>query len=65
MNVREIIRLLTADGWAEVRSKGGHRQFRHATKRGTVTVPVHGARDVSPMVIRSIERQSGVTLRKG
>jgi len=63
MNARDVIRLLEADGWREVRSKGSHRQFRHPTKPGKTTVPVHGGRDLRPDVIRSIERQSGVKLR--
>ena len=36
---------LEADGWLEVRSKGSHRQFRHPTKPGRVTVAVHAGRD--------------------
>jgi len=34
-----MIRELHADGWIQVRQRGSHRQFRHPTKRGTVTVP--------------------------
>ena len=59
MKPREVIRALEADGWAEVRSKGSHRQFRHSSKPGLVTVAVHGNRDLA-----SIERQSGVKLRR-
>ncbi len=62
MNARDVIRRLEADGWREVRSKGSHRQFKHPTRLGKVTVPVHGGRDLRPDVIRSIERQSGVKL---
>ena len=51
-------------GWYEVRSKGSHRHFRHPTKPGTTTVPVHGARDLSPQLLRDIERQSGTKLRR-
>lgn len=38
MKVREIIKLIESDGWQHVRTKGSHRQFKHANKSGTVTV---------------------------
>lgn len=63
MNSREIIRAIEADGWFEVAQKGSHRQFRHPTKPGRVTV-VHPTKDFAPGTLRSIETQSGVKLRK-
>ncbi|MBK8159101.1 MAG: type II toxin-antitoxin system HicA family toxin [Rhodospirillaceae bacterium] len=36
---RELIKLLTADGWQHVRTTGDHHHFQHPTKVGTVTVP--------------------------
>ena len=63
MKCRDVIRLLRSDGWTELPRKGtSHVQFKHATKPGKVTVPMH-AGDVSELVLRSIERQSGVRLR--
>src|SRR5574337_67543 len=38
VKVRELIAVIQADEWSEVRTKGSHRQFRHPTKPGTVTV---------------------------
>jgi len=38
MKVREVIKRLEADGWYRIRSKSGHRQFKHAVKKGRVTV---------------------------
>ncbi len=38
MRVRELIALLERDGWSQVRMRGSHRQFRHPSKPGTVTV---------------------------
>ena len=46
MKVREVIRLLEADGWYQVRVRGSHRQFNHPTKRGLVTVPGHSSDDL-------------------
>jgi len=50
---REIIDLLQQFGFAEVRQRGSHKQFRHADGRVT-TVPVHGGRDISPILVRKI-----------
>jgi predicted RNA binding protein YcfA (HicA-like mRNA interferase family) len=38
VKVREVIRLLHADGWALVATKGSHRQFKHPRKSGRVTI---------------------------
>jgi predicted RNA binding protein YcfA (HicA-like mRNA interferase family) len=38
MKVRALIETLEKDGWRLVRTRGSHRQFRHPTKRGTITV---------------------------
>jgi predicted RNA binding protein YcfA (HicA-like mRNA interferase family) len=62
VNSRDVIKALEADGWFEVAQKGSHRQFRHPTKAGRVTV-VHPSRDIPPGTLRSIERQSGLKLR--
>jgi len=65
MKAREVLARLHADGWVEIAHKGSHKQLRHPSKPGKVTVPVHGNADLAIMVIRSIERQSGVVLRSG
>lgn len=60
-NVREVIRILEKDGWYLVRQRGSHRQFRHATKPGLVTVSGHKKNDdVSVCLLRSIESQAGI-----
>lgn len=64
MNSREVIKALEDDGWYEVKLTSGssHRQFKHPTKKGRVTVK-HPARDFPIGTLKSIERQSGVKLR--
>jgi len=52
---REVIAILAALGFEEVRQRGSHKQFRHADGRRT-TVPVHGGRDLSPVLLRRIAR---------
>lgn len=62
MKAIEAHRAITKDGWYEVPSKGGHRQYKHPTKPGRATIPFHGG-DLSLDVVRSLERQTGVKLR--
>jgi predicted RNA binding protein YcfA (HicA-like mRNA interferase family) len=63
MNSRQIISAIEAEGWYEVAQKGSHKQFRHPTRKGKTTIPVHGSKDVPLPVVKSIEKQSGVLLR--
>jgi len=63
MTSTEIIQRLEADGWFAVRGKdGSHRQFKHPTKPGKVTVP-HPKKDVPPGTLKSIERQAGIKIK--
>jgi predicted RNA binding protein YcfA (HicA-like mRNA interferase family) len=48
VKVREAIELLRADGWQLERQVGSHRQFRHPTKPGTVTVAGNLGKDLKP-----------------
>lgn len=61
MKAREIIKALEADGWREVPSKGGHRQYKHPTKPGRVTLSFHRG-DIAPGTLRSIEKQAGIKI---
>jgi predicted RNA binding protein YcfA (HicA-like mRNA interferase family) len=60
MKVREVIRLIERDGWFLVATKGSHRQFKHSTKRGRVTVAGSPADDVAPGTLNSIMKQAGL-----
>ena len=62
MSSREVLRRLQADGWQVRRVKGSHHQLQHPSKPGTVTVK-HPAKVIPIGTLRSIERQSGVSLR--
>ena len=48
MKVRDVIRILEQDGWALVRTRGSHRQYKHAVKLGLVTVPGKPGDDLAP-----------------
>ncbi len=62
MDSREIIKRLEQDGWFEVAQAGSHKQFKHATKPGRVTVSTP-RKDVPLGTLRSIEKQAGIKLR--
>ena len=62
MDSREVIKRIEADGWAMVRVTGSHHHFKHPAKLGVTTVP-HPKRDLPIGTLRSIERQSGVSMR--
>ena len=58
---REVIALLTRLGFVEVRQRGSHKQFRHPDGRAT-TVPFHSGRDISPILLRQIAKDIGLTV---
>ena len=58
MKVRDIIRALEADGWYLVATKGSHRQYKHPTKPGRVTVAGHPNHDLAPGTVNSILKQA-------
>jgi predicted RNA binding protein YcfA (HicA-like mRNA interferase family) len=60
MKVREILRLIEDDGWHLVRTKGSHRQFRHSSKPGTVTIAGKDSLDIPPGTLNSILKQAGL-----
>lgn len=58
MKVREIIKIVEADGWRHVKTTGSHRQYKHPTKPGRVTVPGHLGDDVALGTLKSIYEQA-------
>jgi len=61
MKYRDVIRLIEADGWCCVVTRGSHRQYKHPTKKGRVTVPfTKGSKGVPPGTLNSILKQAGL-----
>jgi predicted RNA binding protein YcfA (HicA-like mRNA interferase family) len=58
MKVRDIIKLIESDGWYRVPAEGGHRQYKHPTKPGRVTVAGHPSHDLAPGTLNSILKQA-------
>ncbi len=61
LDSRDVIRELKRDGWFQVKQVGSHKQFKHPTKKGRVTVP-HPKRDIPIGTLKSIQKQAGVKL---
>jgi len=48
MKVKEMIRLISDDGWYFVAQRGSHRQYKHPVKRGRVTIAGQPSDDLPP-----------------
>ena len=60
MTAKEAEKMIKADGWFEIRSSGGsHKQYKHPTKKGKVTISFHSG-DIPPGTLRSIKKQAGL-----
>ena len=64
MKVGELLRLLGDDGWRLARTRGSHRQYKHPSKRGTVTVAGKPSVDVPPGTLNAILKQAGLRKEK-
>lgn len=60
MKVNDVIRMLEAQGWQIVKTRGSHRQFKHPTKPGKVTVSGKLSVDVPPGTLNSMLKQAGL-----
>ena len=52
--------MIEQDGWYQVKSSGSHRQFKHPTKPGRVTIAGKGSDDLAPKTFESILKQAGL-----
>lgn len=60
MKVREVISIITADGWYFARVRGSHRIYKHAVKPGRVVVAGKLGGDVPIRTLLSILMQAGL-----
>ncbi len=58
--VREIEKILRANGWGLVRMVGSHRQYAHPDNPNVVTVPGAPGKQVATGTLSSIRRASGI-----
>jgi predicted RNA binding protein YcfA (HicA-like mRNA interferase family) len=59
--VRDAINRIQADGWELARTRGSHRQYRHPTKPGLVTIGGKPSDTLHPKTWASIMKQAGIT----
>jgi predicted RNA binding protein YcfA (HicA-like mRNA interferase family) len=60
MKIRQVIKMIEADGWYHVAPRGSHRQYKHATKRGRVTIAGKARDDLAPGTLNSVLKQAGL-----
>jgi predicted RNA binding protein YcfA (HicA-like mRNA interferase family) len=61
MKAKEVIKLIEEDGWYLSRQKGSHKQYKHPSKKGLVTVAVHKmSDDIAPGTLNSIFKQAQI-----
>jgi predicted RNA binding protein YcfA (HicA-like mRNA interferase family) len=60
---KEVVAILEKLGFEEVRQRGSHKQYRHPDGRRT-TVPFHAGRDISPILLRQIAKDIGLTVEE-
>ena len=63
MNAKQIERIIKEDGWKLKSQKGSHQQFVHPTKKGKVTIAIHGKRDINIKTLKSIFKQAGINYK--
>jgi len=63
LKVSEIIKLIETDGWYLAATRGSHRQYKHPSKPGRVTVAGKPSAVLPPGTERSILRQAGLNRR--
>lgn len=56
---KEIIKMLREDGWYLMEQEGSHRQFKHSTKKGRVTVNGKLSETMPQEILNSIFKQAG------
>jgi predicted RNA binding protein YcfA (HicA-like mRNA interferase family) len=54
MKVKELLKLLEEDGWNLSRTRGSHRQYKHRSRAGTVTIAGKPSADVPKGTLNAI-----------
>ena len=64
MKAKEVLKILYADGWFELKGTGtSHKQLKHPTKKGKVTLSFHGSNDIEKGTLNSIVNHPQLKLR--
>lgn len=61
MKAKDIIKMLEKDGWYSTGiCNGSHKYYKHPTKKGKITVPIHSSKELKKGTLSSILKQSGL-----
>lgn len=63
-NFKSIEKKLTSNGWQLVRISGSHHQYKKAGVSTLATIPNHGKKDIPIGILKSLEKQTGLSLRR-
>ncbi|MCK9277440.1 MAG: type II toxin-antitoxin system HicA family toxin [Methanoculleus sp.] len=55
--------MIEADGWYQVATRGSHRQYKHPSKPGRITIAGHPADVLAPGTLNSVRKQAGLKMR--
>jgi predicted RNA binding protein YcfA (HicA-like mRNA interferase family) len=58
--VHEVIAILEAHGWTQVRQRGSHRQLKHSSSESVVTIAGKLSATIPVGQLTSIRRISGI-----
>jgi predicted RNA binding protein YcfA (HicA-like mRNA interferase family) len=64
VKIRDAIKMIEQDGWYLVATKGSHRQYKHPTKPGRVTIAGHPGHELAPGTLNSILKQAQLKKEK-
>ena len=60
MKIKDIIKMLEDNGWLLVRTRGSHKQYKHFTKKGLVTIAGKSSDELAKGTLNSILKQAGL-----
>lgn len=60
MDAKELERVIMKDGWICTKQKGSHKQYKHPTKPGKITIPFHGHKDLNIRTANTILKYAGL-----
>jgi predicted RNA binding protein YcfA (HicA-like mRNA interferase family) len=60
VKVRDVIKLIEADGWFFIGQEGSHRQYKHPVKKGRVTISGHSGEDMPKGTMNNVLKQAGL-----
>lgn len=62
--MKDVIKLITNDGWQLISMRGPHWQFVHPSKPGRVTISGHLSHKVGSGTLKSVLRQCKLSVKK-